>query len=645
MVSLYSQQTPSHIKNDLLHSELGIPLVETLSGKTFEVQVRQGARWETIEVHQARTPAIEKAEELVDTGNYAAVQVLSDSERSGTEVIFEKNVEAADRPLVKLVALDSAAVCDKIEDYYRLDARKTLGKILRNHLDRVGISALEFLFDRTEMNLLERNETLFPQFMQIAASAQAKKLGVKSTERAEVLYAAVGQIKDRALQYGNDEKALSILKDKGIDALLRFVPSQGTTVQSYVYSRFALASLLAHGGDWNSKIEIMVELGAVDISPDGIACIDEVLAELLDGAAAVGELLGGQADAFSANRSLIQLAEGSHEPPPHPISCIVAFNDLMGRYRLPLTREVLFDRVGKYLAGTRNLTREGPRAERDAFINLVRILGDVTGFKGGATISSGITQRARIALADGDDLSFEEALSKVIVLLPSRAARLGHLLELLQSDIGKRNESAVLVVMGHVVGQMKSLSSLMPEGASDEEIQQAVIGLKEKFNSEGLPIAWRQTLTQTFDSLMAGPKTQTNSQNSYRPQTEEYKNMVKKSPERKSIDQNQVLFNEGDSGSEAYLILSGEVEIFRQQGNHEEIIAKVGRGDIIGEMSLIDNQPRMASARVLEGGKVTIIDQDNFSARLDNLEKNDRVLRRLIDVLVNRMRGEGRAIT
>jgi CRP-like cAMP-binding protein len=87
--------------------------------------------------------------------------------------------------------------------------------------------------------------------------------------------------------------------------------------------------------------------------------------------------------------------------------------------------------------------------------------------------------------------------------------------------------------------------------------------------------------------------------------------------------------------------MSGFVEIYRKQGNREEVIARLGRGEIIGEMSLIDNQPRIASARVLEGGQVSIIDQADFISRLDKLGESDRVLRRVIDVLVNRIRGEG----
>jgi hypothetical protein len=64
--------------------------VANLSGKTFEVQVLDRGRWTTVDVYEGRTPALSKAESLADSGKYAAVQVLAESERTGTEVIFEK---------------------------------------------------------------------------------------------------------------------------------------------------------------------------------------------------------------------------------------------------------------------------------------------------------------------------------------------------------------------------------------------------------------------------------------------------------------------------------------------------------------------------------------------------------------------------
>lgn len=615
----------------------------TLSGKTFEVQVQEDGGWVTVDVYESRTPSISKAESLVETAKYSAVQVLSDSDRAGTEVIFEHLTDVANSPIRKISTVRQAPVCSDHIDYYRLASRKTIAKILRSPLDQAGLSALEFLFNRAEMNALERDQVIFPQFMQIAASAQANGIDETPADRLEVLYRAVEKIKQTAAELDTDESAKTALQTRGVDALLNLADRRIRPDEVYIYVCYGLASFLAGGGDWNSKIQLLVGLIDENLSRAGLGHVDEVLSEILDGADAVGELLGGQPDAFMANRTLILLSEGRYDAPPNAISCIGAFNEMMGKYDLPLTRETLFLRVAGYLSSTRNLTRGGPKAEREAFVGLIRSLTEIAGLKGGVAVAGGVTQRARIALSGVEDLSVEEAITKVIGLISGRAARVGYLIELFQSDVGMQNRSTVLKTMSHTVGQIKSLSSLVPDRSSEQDIQLAIKDLKGKLMSGQLPQDWRNSLTKTFDNLLSARSSANAAPKTYTPINEEYQEMIQKTPERKTINENEVLFKEGESGTEAYLILSGEVEIFRSIGNREEIIATVGRGDIIGEMSLIDNQPRMASARVLAGGEVSIIDQQNLSGRLDNLELNDRVMRRLIDVLVNRVRGEGRA--
>ena len=57
------------------------------------------------------------------------------------------------------------------------------------------------------------------------------------------------------------------------------------------------------------------------------------------------DVLAGQPDAATANRRLIQLSRGNIKPPCNPTTCIVELNDLMARLDLPLTRQILLERV------------------------------------------------------------------------------------------------------------------------------------------------------------------------------------------------------------------------------------------------------------------------------------------------------------
>ena len=106
----------------------------------------------------------------------------------------------------------------------------------------------------------------------------------------------------------------------------------------------------------------------------------------------------------------------------------------------------------------------------------------------------------------------------------------------------------------------------------------------------------------------------------------------------KSVAAGEFIFREGDPGEEAYLIKTGLVEISRLAGNKDVIVAQAGGGSIIGEMALIDSLPRMATARAIKKTQLTVIPREALTGRLNRLEKFDPVLRRMMDMFVQRMR-------
>jgi CRP-like cAMP-binding protein len=80
-----------------------------------------------------------------------------------------------------------------------------------------------------------------------------------------------------------------------------------------------------------------------------------------------------------------------------------------------------------------------------------------------------------------------------------------------------------------------------------------------------------------------------------------------------------VVFREGDSGREMYVILEGEIEVLRRsKRGHETRVAILGPGDWFGEMSILDVLPRSATTRALAPTrllKVTAHDLDSLYRR------------------------------
>jgi len=63
------------------------------------------------------------------------------------------------------------------------------------------------------------------------------------------------------------------------------------------------------------------------------------------------------------------------------------------------------------------------------------------------------------------------------------------------------------------------------------------------------------------------------------------------------LEAGQELFRQGDGGELAYVIREGEIEISRYSDGREIPLALRQAGEVIGEMALLEEAPRMASAR------------------------------------------------
>jgi CRP/FNR family transcriptional regulator, cyclic AMP receptor protein len=75
----------------------------------------------------------------------------------------------------------------------------------------------------------------------------------------------------------------------------------------------------------------------------------------------------------------------------------------------------------------------------------------------------------------------------------------------------------------------------------------------------------------------------------------------------------QTLFAMGDPGGAMYLVLDGTIELFQPQENGEKLMLKIAEpGEMFGELSLLDNQPRSANARALEDSELLVLDRNDL---------------------------------
>jgi len=82
---------------------------------------------------------------------------------------------------------------------------------------------------------------------------------------------------------------------------------------------------------------------------------------------------------------------------------------------------------------------------------------------------------------------------------------------------------------------------------------------------------------------------------------------------KRNLSVDEILFHKGDVGDSLYIMLSGWVKIVTQDKDGNEIILnKVGAGEIIGEMALLDHERRSAGVVALEKTSTLELKREDF---------------------------------
>jgi NADH dehydrogenase len=104
----------------------------------------------------------------------------------------------------------------------------------------------------------------------------------------------------------------------------------------------------------------------------------------------------------------------------------------------------------------------------------------------------------------------------------------------------------------------------------------------------------------------------------------------------------EVILREGEPGSRFYIVTDGEVEVFRQPTNGEDIVlSRLGAGQYFGEVALLRGAVRMASVRAASDVSVLSIDRGDFTT----LIKNFAALRETIEGVASAREEETAAVT
>ena len=97
----------------------------------------------------------------------------------------------------------------------------------------------------------------------------------------------------------------------------------------------------------------------------------------------------------------------------------------------------------------------------------------------------------------------------------------------------------------------------------------------------------------------------------------------------------EALFEEGDEANAAYLIEVGAIDISTGKGDARRLLAVLRRGDIVGEMAIIDGLPRSATATAVGDAVLAEVSKETI---LERMKQGDDIVVHLLSVLISRLR-------
>ena len=110
---------------------------------------------------------------------------------------------------------------------------------------------------------------------------------------------------------------------------------------------------------------------------------------------------------------------------------------------------------------------------------------------------------------------------------------------------------------------------------------------------------------------------------------------IAKAAVEQSYKPGQEIIRQGDTGVGAFIIRSGKVDIIQEKDGKTTKLATLGPGDVIGEMALLDEFPRSATATAVEPTTALGIQRWHFRGIL---ESHPQIALALLPILTRRIR-------
>jgi len=480
----------------------------------FELHVRRDGRWGIEETSKSEEEAIETAKRKIRLPDIDGVRVVREGDnrfgRLSVNTVFSQEKPRGEGGNVVVGRVDRAPACEERDALYGVPARQTMARLFKGYLARLVVTPTEVMHNAREMKRVMERDTLVQTAIGRVANLQTAGDQAAARGRRDALTGFVDEIAARARDV--DKVALPSIAKIGPDGLADDVAAKArSNAEADYLLRVAISRDLVNERTWFGKLDSTVGWASSSATPKPVAALDDFIADTLNDATLVQDLLGPQPDLVSALKALLDLIDG--RPPTQRAKPDTALGEvgataeklgaLFEQGKLPGARSILLERVRSELAGPNALTR-GPATDEgnalhDLALRLVPAGADLTG---GPDMAEALVERQSRIANRGGAAGRREGVEAICRLLADPARQIRFVLAVRESAIGPTMADTVDDILDRLVGNAADLTTLSPRANSDSERLSTATGIFYQLDRSALGPDRRDGLTRHIDQLL-----------------------------------------------------------------------------------------------------------------------------------------------
>ena len=101
------------------------------------------------------------------------------------------------------------------------------------------------------------------------------------------------------------------------------------------------------------------------------------------------------------------------------------------------------------------------------------------------------------------------------------------------------------------------------------------------------------------------------------------------------LEPNEFLMHEGEESTEMYFLQTGNLAVYKRRGDHQHQIGTIMAGELVGEMSFLDRNPRSATVKAISHSTLVVVPHEKFEQLM---ETHPKWFKALLHTLLDRLR-------